>query len=61
MSGDRIRDVSESLRKRVLERLDERGASDGWRSMVAEVTRLDAADERRVFGESLPPGLRLLD
>jgi hypothetical protein len=29
--------------------------------MVTEVTHLDEADERRVFGESLPPGLRLLD
>jgi hypothetical protein len=29
--------------------------------MVREVTHLDEADEGRVFGESLPPGLRLLD
>jgi hypothetical protein len=28
--------------------------------MVREVRRLDEADQRRVFGEALPPGLVLL-
>jgi hypothetical protein len=29
--------------------------------MVTEVTHLDAVEERRIFGESLPEGLRLMD
>jgi hypothetical protein len=29
--------------------------------VVQEVARLEAADERRLFGESLPPGLVLVD
>jgi hypothetical protein len=29
--------------------------------MVENVVEIDAADEQRAFGESLPPGLRLLD
>ena len=29
--------------------------------MVREVTELEAADERRIFGESLPPGLALVE
>jgi hypothetical protein len=28
--------------------------------MVTEVKELTEADEKRVFGEALPPGLRLL-
>jgi hypothetical protein len=28
--------------------------------MVREVVELDKADEGRVFGESLPPGLKLV-
>jgi hypothetical protein len=29
--------------------------------MVLEVTELEEADERRIFGDALPPGLRLLE
>jgi hypothetical protein len=28
---------------------------------VLEVTELEEADERRIFGDALPPGLRLLE
>ena len=60
-SGDRTRDVTPELAEKVATRLDAIDASPSWRRMVQEVTHLDAADERRVFGESLPPGLRLVD
>jgi molecular chaperone DnaK (HSP70) len=60
-SGDRQRDLDPELRERVAQRLEEHGASPEWIQMVREVTHLEAADERRMFGESLPPGLRLLD
>jgi hypothetical protein len=36
------------------------GAPAAWIERVREVTVLDEAGERGVFGESLPPGLRLL-
>ena len=29
--------------------------------MIENVIELDAVDEQRAYGESLPPGLRLLD
>jgi uncharacterized protein YjeT (DUF2065 family) len=45
----------------VAERLGKAGAPKSWQTMVREVMQLEEADERRVFGESLPPGLRLLD
>lgn len=61
MSGDRQRDLSDELREQVAARLEAHGAPASWVRMVREVTRLEAADERRIFGESLPPGLVLVE
>jgi hypothetical protein len=61
VSGDRQRDLSEAARSEVQKRLAAAGAAEAWQRMVTEVTHLDEAEERRIFGESLPPGLRLLD
>ncbi|WP_174364112.1 Hsp70 family protein [uncultured Caballeronia sp.] len=60
LTGDRSRDLPEDLRARVVHRLDNAGAPKGWGEMVSEVVELDNADEGRVFGESLPPGLKLV-
>lgn len=60
-SGDRARDVSATLADQVARRLDSIDAHESWRRMVREVSYLEEADERRIFGESLPPGLRLVD
>jgi len=54
-TGDRSRDLDEALRERVLAVLP-----DGpWRTLVAEVTLLSAADEARALGDTLPVGLSL--
>ncbi|MGV7241606.1 Hsp70 family protein, partial [Caballeronia sp. M23-90] len=60
LTGDRSRDLPEDLRARVVHRLDNAGAPKSWGEMVSEVVELDNADEGRVFGESLPPGLKLV-
>ncbi len=60
-SGDRERDVNENLRARVLQRLRIAKAPTSWLRMVMEVVELDEADAGRVFGETMPPGLRLVD
>jgi hypothetical protein len=60
MTGDRERDLDQATRARVLQRLRTAKASPSWIRMVNEVTELETADEKRVFGESLPPGLRLM-
>nr|WP_315245725.1 Hsp70 family protein [uncultured Albidiferax sp.] len=60
-TGDRARDIPEVLRQQVLDRLTAARAAPGWIAMVREVTALDAADTKRVFGESLPVGLKLVD
>jgi molecular chaperone DnaK (HSP70) len=60
MTGDRSRDLPEDVRVRVVHRLENAGAPKSWIEMVREVVELDKADEGRVFGESLPPGLKLI-
>jgi len=60
LSGDRERDVEESVRQRVIQRLRAAKSPTSWRRMVEEVVELDEADAGRVFGEALPPGLRLV-
>ncbi|MDQ3038015.1 MAG: molecular chaperone DnaK, partial [Myxococcota bacterium] len=59
-SGDRERDVDAALASEVAQRLRAISATDTWVRMVSEVVELEAAEEQRVFGESLPPGLRLI-
>lgn len=60
VSGDRARDLDEPLREAVASRLRAARAPHAWIDMVLGTVNLDAADEGRVFGESLPPGLRLI-
>ncbi|MEA3412221.1 MAG: Hsp70 family protein [Pseudomonadota bacterium] len=60
MSGDRERDLDPKLQQRVVKVLRDARAPVSWVRMVSQVVELDAADEQQVFGESLPPGLRLV-
>ncbi len=60
MSGDRERDIDSAPRQRVVERLRAAKAPESWIAMVSEVKELTEADEQRIFGEALPPGLKLI-
>ncbi|KAB8065079.1 Hsp70 family protein [Janthinobacterium violaceinigrum] len=60
MTGDRSRDITGDLRATVLARLKAVGAPPQWHAMVSEVTQLDEAATRRMLGEALPPGLKLI-
>ncbi|MGF6772206.1 molecular chaperone DnaK (HSP70) [Paraburkholderia sp. GAS199] len=60
MTGDRSRDLPDDLRHAVVRRLEAANAPRAWITMVSEVVALDNADEGRVFGESLPAGLKLI-
>ncbi len=60
LSGDRERDLDEALRARVVQRLRTAKAPASWLRMVEDVVELDEVDAGRVFGEALPPGLRLV-
>jgi molecular chaperone DnaK (HSP70) len=60
LSGDRERDLDAETRIRVIQRLRAAKAPASWVRMVAEVVELDEGDAGRVFGETLPPGLKLV-
>lgn len=59
-TGDRERDIPDALRDQVSQRLAGEKAPPAWQAMVREVVELDAADEKRLLGDSLPVGLRLI-
>jgi uncharacterized protein YjeT (DUF2065 family) len=58
-SGLRAVDVSEPVRDRVLEVLRNHPCPAAWRRMVEEVVHAAGEEQSRLFGESLPIGLRL--
>ena len=60
LTGDRTRDLPLELREQIIRRLAAIRAAPVWIDMVREVVQLDEANERLVFGESLPPGLKLI-
>jgi molecular chaperone DnaK (HSP70) len=59
-TGDRARDLPEDVRLRIAGQLEAANAAPGWAAIVREVRVLDEADQHRVFGEALPPGLVLV-
>ncbi|MFO0807682.1 MAG: Hsp70 family protein [Gemmataceae bacterium] len=59
MSGQRALDIDDSRRSAVLTVLKGMSIPAEWRRMVAEVVAETAAESSRLFGESLPIGLRL--
>ena len=58
-TDDRYRDIPDSLRDRVLAWLEDAGASPHAIELVRTAGQLDAEEQTRVFGESLPKGLRI--
>ena len=59
-SGDRVRDIDEDLRAKVIAQLKLSKAPSSWVAMVEEFKQLDEKEEKQIFGEALPPGLKLL-
>ncbi|WP_295994292.1 Hsp70 family protein [Rugamonas sp.] len=60
MTGDRSRDIGPALRADIERRLMAIGSPPAWVTMVREVVQLDQASEKRMLGEALPPGLKLI-
>ena len=58
-TGDRFRDLSESLRNEVAEWLVARNAPAHFATLVRDGGTLDEQEQGLIFGESLPRGLRL--
>ncbi|MFI3181358.1 MAG: Hsp70 family protein [Methylococcales bacterium] len=60
MSGDRARDIGDKMRVRVLEKLKLSKAPASWLEMVESVKELSEKEEKQIFGEALPSGLKLV-
>ncbi|MPM83338.1 hypothetical protein SDC9_130402 [bioreactor metagenome] len=60
MTGDRARDLPDAIRAQVLEKMRSSGAPERWMTMVEQVVQMEAEDQKRSLGDSLPPGLVLL-
>jgi hypothetical protein len=58
-TNDRLRNIDDSAREKILSALRGAEAHETWIQMVSEVTELKSADEARVLGDSLPIGLQL--
>lgn len=59
MTGDRFRDLPPEARTKVLAWLEAIQAGEHARMLVRETGALTAEEQTRVFGESLPKGLRI--
>lgn len=59
-SGDRDRDIDPAMLARVVDKLKISKVPESWISMVIEVKELTESDQKRLFGENLPPGLKLI-
>ena len=60
MSGDRARDLDESVRLEIIEQLKLSKAPVAWIEMVEAYKELNETEEKQIFGEALPPGLKLI-
>ncbi len=61
LSGDRARDIDDTLRQDIIAKLKLSKAPASWIDMLEQVKQLDEKEEQLIFGESLPPGLKLID
>ncbi|EIC29777.1 MULTISPECIES: Hsp70 family protein [Methylomicrobium] len=61
MSGDRARDVDEETHRQVVEKLRLAKAPSSWIELVESYKELDEKEEQQIFGETLPPGLKLIN
>ncbi len=60
MSGDRSRDIDDAIRFEIVEQLKAVKAPTSWITMVETLKELDEREEKQIFGEALPPGLKLI-
>ncbi len=57
---NRVLDIDDDLRAAVISKLVESKLPESWQTMVHTKTDLDEKESKRVFGESLPSGLKLI-
>ena len=57
LTGDRARDVDDDIRSRAVAAVRAAQAPPSWERLLTEVVAMEAADQARVFGDTLPVGL----
>ncbi len=55
-TGDRTRDIDAELRSRRVDALKAAKAPERWLQLVTEVVALEADDQARALGDTLPTG-----
>ncbi len=61
MSGDRTADINEKVREQIINKLKVSKLPASWLALVEQVKELDEKEEKQLFGEALPPGLKLIN
>jgi hypothetical protein len=59
LTGDRSRDLDDEIRARAVDALKAAQAPERWLKMVTELVVLEADDEARALGDTLPMGLQM--
>lgn len=59
-TGDRSRDLSEQNNKTIIDRLKAARLPDAWSRIVLEATELEDSEVKKIYGEKLPSGLKLI-
>ncbi len=59
LTADRTRNVEDQIRLRLVDALRAAAVPPTWLRMISEITDLDAADEARALGDTLPIGLQV--
>ena len=60
LSGDRARDLPLQTRERIVTRLEALRSPPSWVARLRDVVPLDEAGASGIYGETLPPGLKLI-
>lgn len=58
-TGDRLRDLEESIRHRAIEALTPLPGAAACVQLLSEIRPLESREEARILGDTLPPGLHL--
>lgn len=59
-TGDRYRDIDESVRSKVVIALQQAAVGRHYQDLVLTVTNLESDDQSTILGDSLPKGLRIM-
>ncbi|MDV7103769.1 Hsp70 family protein [Vibrio sp. TH_r3] len=59
-TGDRLFDISDDIRTKVIEKLHKSRSPKAWLELVQQVKQMDETESKRAFGDALPHGLHLV-